>query len=310
MPILKLEQLVQRMTITALRRQLTLLKMGLLLRFFASEFRTVADFGAWSNATKAECCEFLFDVNGREIGFLSWENTSSANQTGTTEVKAIDLLRYEVDVAYARSLHVLLVTGAVVADTQIHIGSRCTPQRRQRTLLRRYRAPSPPLADEAQEILTMRAHEFTAVVTLAECCDLLQHSRLHTWQPARAYLSKLRDLIATHQLKIYRDSRGPGGLLTWAWLSDDASSRIKDRPLHALHFSEWREGRVLCFCDAVAAPHFFGRLYEDILTNLFPEQRHVMLYRHPASGRGAELIALDRAAPEHTLMSWIQPYEA
>ena len=311
MQTLNLEQLVRRMTNRALLTQLALLRFGLLLRHSARTLGPLHSLSPMIKMAREQRCEFFFDLHGREVGFLSWERLPSARRPMVRQMPAVKLTKYEADPAYSRAIHVQLASGAAIPNTVVHICRSSEPPRRERVLRQRARAAAVSQLSAPQEILDMRAADFASVLTQAECCLILNRSPIHKSMSTRDYLAKLRDLIGTEQLKIYRDPHGvAGGVLTWAWLGPEAAARLKERSLPSLHFSEWREGSQLCLCDAVASLPCLAQLQRDVLTDLFPDQRFVLLYRHSSSGKGGELLSLDRAHPGQVTRSWIQVCEA
>ena len=115
----------------------------------------------------------------------------------------------------------------------------------------------------------------------------------------------LRDLVVLDQVRVYYDADGqPAGLLTWAWLSAHTRAGLAATPLHAVHISEWNEGRSLCLCDVLASAPVRAQVMAHMEGDLFPDRRHVLLYTPPRDGRPASVQEINRDNGAALIARW------
>ena len=130
-------------------------------------------------------------------------------------------------------------------------------------------------------------------------CDPLLRSPLWNAIPL------LRNLTALQQVRVYRDADGvPAGLLTWGWLSEYTVSRLGVTPLHAVHNSEWNEGRALCFCDLAVSEGVRAQMMHDVHSGLFPEQDTILLYTPPSEQGCASVQRVSRSTETDAIAHW------
>lgn len=269
--------------------------------------------------------EFYFDHCGRSVGFVAWVRVSAqvsrtlllkgpaglsaGHWQGGDQLWIMDMVAHDGCLAHmlADLRDRLLAACEVVTYFRIKPRLRIAKQlsRRDRTSFfqRPPAVPARPPLTTRQDLLHGVAARLGKARLLGDFLLALQHGdasrRSALWQSTY----RMSEIIAARQYRLY--GTPATGLLTWAWLSDYTIARMAEHPLHTLHSSEWNEGSVLCLCDAFASDSAREQVLADICSELFPQEKRILLYVPPTAAAAARLVEVERACNAGLLQQWL-----
>lgn len=269
--------------------------------------------------------EFYFDHAGRSVGFVAWvrvsaqvsrtlllkgpEGLGAEHWQGGDQPWIMDMVAHDGCLPHmlADLRDRLLAACEVITYFRIKRRLRIAKQlsRRDRTSFfqRPPAVPAAPALTTRQDMLHGVVARLGKARLLGDFLLALRHGdparRSALWQSTY----RMSEVIAARQYRLY--GKPAAGLLTWAWLSDFTIARVAEHPLHTVHSSEWNEGSVLCLCDAFASDSIREQVLADICSDLFPQEKRILLYVPPTAGASARLVEVERTCNAGLLQQWL-----
>lgn len=110
---------------------------------------------------------------------------------------------------------------------------------------------------------------------------LLSQSDYHQkWSLHDVDLEIIPALIHQQFRLYFDDQENPIGLATWAWLSDEAKTKLLNNQ-GPLDFDEWHSGEHLMFNDYIAPWGHAKVILKDLRSQIFPNDTAFSLGRNP-----------------------------
>ncbi|MEW6704360.1 MAG: toxin-activating lysine-acyltransferase [Pseudomonadota bacterium] len=274
-------------------------------------------------ALRAGRCRLFFDRYARAVSYVSWAHVDhrvhlalqrhgpaaviNANWQGGEHAWVIDFFAHEGSLPA-----VLAHLRDVVFAAQAHVTYfRFRAQRRLVKQLSRadrtsFTAGGDGLWSQAagrlvdNPVLLHPMHETLMLrLEVGRCIEALHRGGGAAGSPLWKEPGRLSTLVSLRQIRVYACADGsPGGLLTWAWLSERTLRRLNAHPLEQAHRCEWNEGTRLCIWEVLAVEEVRNELVHDLLHRLFPEERELLFYR---PGPAARVQQVSRSEPAELL---------
>ena len=112
--------------------------------------------------------------------------------------------------------------------------------------------------------------------------ELLANSKYHKQHKFGDYFrAEILPALRIGHARFYVAENGiPTGLVTWAWLSDQAQQEIHETG-RAIAENEWQSGKNLFFNDFITPYGNMKEVLLDFTTNIFPNEVATSLRRRP-----------------------------
>jgi cytolysin-activating lysine-acyltransferase len=124
---------------------------------------------------------------------------------------------------------------------------------------------------------------------IGEVCLVLSRSPHYARMPLRHLGERFIYPMSIGQGRIFKDRNGkPFGILSYAWLSDELSEKMKQQGPFELRPEDWNSGGNLWFME-FAAPYGgtrkMTRVMHDFVRDTFPDVQFVLAHRVKNQGR-------------------------